>query len=170
MSMRSWARLGIVCLAALAAVSGAGGQALRAARLFGSAEAVLRSVAAALDPVDRVDYADNLAAARAQLDDETWDKLWAEGLDMTFDQAIAYAQTASDSDKPPTPLPGDLTRREREVARLIAEGKSNREIADVLVIAERTVEGHVSNILSKLGFRSRSQISVWVVENGLSDR
>jgi DNA-binding NarL/FixJ family response regulator len=67
-------------------------------------------------------------------------------------------------------LPGDLTRREREVARLITEGKSNREIADALVIAERTVEGHVSNILSKLGFRSRAQVSAWVVEHTLSNR
>ncbi len=65
--------------------------------------------------------------------------------------------------------PSGLTRREREVALLIAQGKSNREIADTLVITERTVEGHVSNILSKLGFRSRTQVSIWVVETGLSE-
>ena len=171
--------LASISLLGLAGVAAYEDQPRRAARLFGSAEAVLRSVAAALDPVDRVDYADNLAAARAQLDNETWDKLWAEGLDMTFDQAIAYAQTTSDSDEPPMPHPrpdreshqlGGLTRRELEVALLIAEGKSNREIADALVITERTVEGHMSNILSKLGFRSRTQVSVWVVENGLSGR
>ena len=63
-----------------------------------------------------------------------------------------------------------MTRRELEVALLIAEGKSNREIADAFVIAERTVEGHVSNILSKLGFRSRTQVSIWVMENRLADR
>jgi DNA-binding NarL/FixJ family response regulator len=63
-----------------------------------------------------------------------------------------------------------LTRRELEVALLIAEGKSNREIAVAFVIAERTVEGHVSNILSKLGFRSRTQVSIWVNENRPSGR
>ena len=47
---------------------------------------------------------------------------------------------------------GGLTEREREVASLIAQGKANREIADVLVVNYRTVEAHVSNILSKLGF------------------
>jgi DNA-binding CsgD family transcriptional regulator len=59
---------------------------------------------------------------------------------------------------------GGLTRREREVALLIAEGKSNRAIAETLVLGERTVEGYVANILAKLGFTSRSQIAAWTVE------
>jgi DNA-binding NarL/FixJ family response regulator len=62
---------------------------------------------------------------------------------------------------------GGLTRREREVAVLIAQGKSNRAIAELLVLGERTVDGHVSNILGKLGFTSRAQIAAWVVEKGL---
>ena len=62
---------------------------------------------------------------------------------------------------------GGLTEREREVAILIARGKSNREIADQLVVSNRTVETHVSTILSKLAFSSRAQIAVWAVEVGL---
>ena len=62
---------------------------------------------------------------------------------------------------------GGLTEREREVAVLIAKGKSNREIADQLVVSYRTVETHVSTILSKLAFSSRAQIAVWAVEIGL---
>lgn len=62
---------------------------------------------------------------------------------------------------------GGLTAREREVASLIAQGKSNREIADVLVLGERTIETHVGNILSKLDFSSRAQIAAWVVQVGL---
>ena len=58
-----------------------------------------------------------------------------------------------------------LTRREREVAHLVAEGRSNREIAEALVISEGTVEVHVKHILSKLGFRSRSQVATWVKEH-----
>ena len=60
-----------------------------------------------------------------------------------------------------------LTPRERNVAALIAQGKSNKEIAEVLVLSNRTVEAHISNILSKLNFTSRAQIAVWAVEKGL---
>ena len=63
---------------------------------------------------------------------------------------------------------GGLTRREREVALLIAQGKSNRAIAEALVLSERTVEGHVGNILAKLAFTSRAQIAVWAVAVGLT--
>jgi DNA-binding NarL/FixJ family response regulator len=60
-----------------------------------------------------------------------------------------------------------LTAREREVARFVSEGLSNREIAERLVISERTAEGHVQHIMDKLGFRSRAQIAAWhAVEAG----
>jgi ATP/maltotriose-dependent transcriptional regulator MalT len=62
-----------------------------------------------------------------------------------------------------------LTQRERAVAALIARGKSNREIADSLVVAPRTIETHVHSILSKLDFTSRAQIAVWAAEKGLSN-
>jgi DNA-binding NarL/FixJ family response regulator len=61
-----------------------------------------------------------------------------------------------------------LTAREREVAALIAQGKSNRALADALVVSERTIAKHVENILSKLGFTSRAQIAAWAVEKGLA--
>jgi DNA-binding CsgD family transcriptional regulator len=63
-----------------------------------------------------------------------------------------------------------LTGREREIAGLIAQGRINREIAELLVVGERTVETHISNILSKLGFNSRRQIAAWAVEKGLAKR
>jgi ATP/maltotriose-dependent transcriptional regulator MalT len=62
---------------------------------------------------------------------------------------------------------GGLTEREREVAALLAQGKSNREIADLLVVHFRTIETHVSNILSKLGLTSRAEIGMWAREKGL---
>jgi predicted ATPase/DNA-binding CsgD family transcriptional regulator len=62
---------------------------------------------------------------------------------------------------------GGLTAREREVAALIAQGKINREIAEDLVVSERTVESHVSNIMFKLGVQSRRQIRDWAREKGL---
>jgi DNA-binding CsgD family transcriptional regulator len=63
---------------------------------------------------------------------------------------------------------GGLTEREREVAALIAQGKSNREIADLLVVAVRTVEAHITRMLDKLGFKSRTEIATWAVAKGLA--
>ena len=69
-----------------------------------------------------------------------------------FSEALAHA---AESEKF-----GGLTTRERDVARCLSQGKSNREIAEELVLSERTVEHHVGNVLKKLGFESRSQIAV----------
>jgi NarL family two-component system response regulator LiaR len=68
--------------------------------------------------------------------------------------------------RPPTPDP--LTEREMEVLRLIAQGKSNREIADHLVLAELTVRTHVSNILGKLHLASRTQAALYALKEGLA--
>jgi DNA-binding NarL/FixJ family response regulator len=57
---------------------------------------------------------------------------------------------------------GPLTRREWEVARLITQGLSNREVGRALAISERTVDAHVQHILNKLGFNSRTQVAAWV--------
>jgi non-specific serine/threonine protein kinase len=116
---------------------------------------------------------------RAQLDEATFAKAWAEGQAMTRERAIDYASALTVLPRPVTPvaqLPsprkatkqefGGLTPRERQVAALVAQGKSNRDIADELVLSERTVENHIGNILSKLGFGSRAQIAAWVVEKG----
>ena len=64
------------------------------------------------------------------------------------------------------PQPADLTDREVEVLRLIAKGATNREIAEQLVISEGTVKNHISNILSRLGLRDRTQAAIFARENG----
>jgi DNA-binding NarL/FixJ family response regulator len=61
-----------------------------------------------------------------------------------------------------------LTERERAVAALIARGHSNRAIAEQLVVSERTITTHVSNILAKLGFTSRAQVARWAGEKGVA--
>ncbi|HKF36635.1 MAG TPA: LuxR C-terminal-related transcriptional regulator, partial [Ktedonobacteraceae bacterium] len=88
-----------------------------------------------------------------------------------------FVRTALNSLPQAKPLPpreatkrafGGLTARECQVAALIAQGKTSREIAERLVVSERTAEVHVSNILGKLGFSSRAHIAAWAVEKGLS--
>jgi DNA-binding NarL/FixJ family response regulator len=64
--------------------------------------------------------------------------------------------------------PGGLTPREREVASLLASGLSNREVAEQLVLSERTVESHVSSALAKLQLRSRTQLATWAIQAGLA--
>ena len=61
-----------------------------------------------------------------------------------------------------------LTRRERDVALMVARGMSNRQIASELVLAERTVEGHVENLRNKLSVHSRASVAAWVAANGLA--
>jgi DNA-binding NarL/FixJ family response regulator len=63
-----------------------------------------------------------------------------------------------------------LTSREEEIAMLLAQGLSNKAIAKTLVIAQRTAETHVANILAKLGLTSRSQVAAWVAEHRATDR
>jgi two-component system, NarL family, response regulator LiaR len=66
------------------------------------------------------------------------------------------------------PVPGpQLTGREGEVIRLVAQGKSNREIAEALVISEKTAKAHISNILGKLGLEDRTQMAIYAIKNGL---
>jgi DNA-binding NarL/FixJ family response regulator len=62
---------------------------------------------------------------------------------------------------------GGLSRREVEIAKLVAEGLHNKEIGQRLFIAERTVDNHVQHILNKLGYNSRAQIAAWVATAGL---
>jgi DNA-binding CsgD family transcriptional regulator len=92
------------------------------------------------------------------------------------DQFLHGTQHLAPPPPPPTPRraaqrePGGLTERERETVALIAEGKSNREIAARLVVSEETVKSHVSHVLTKLGLSSRTQIAAWAVQKGLTPK
>ena len=89
------------------------------------------------------------------------------GLDAAFTLAIGAG--GSVADRRYVDVAGiKLTRRERDVALMVARGMSNRQIASELVLAERTVEGHVENLRSKLGFHSRASVAAWVAANGLA--
>jgi DNA-binding NarL/FixJ family response regulator len=83
-------------------------------------------------------------------------------------QSVSVSSTSSPMSNAGTPSPrlADLTGREVEVLRLIAKGATNREIAERLVISEGTVKNHISNILSRLGLRDRTQAAIYARENG----
>ena len=68
----------------------------------------------------------------------------------------------------PTAGASQLSKRESQVAELVARGLSNKDIAEELVISQRTAEGHVAKIMDKLGVSSRAQVAVWVTEESAS--
>ena len=117
-----------------------------------------------------------MAAVRAALGDRAFAAEWAAGEGMGLDDVVACAvgtsesatRTAPGGPTPEVPAAARLSPREREVAALIARGLSNREIAEHLVIAERTATNHVEHIFAKLGLRSRTQVAVWAMEQRLA--
>ena len=106
-----------------------------------------------------------LKCLRRAVGDDAYAAAVQRGTGLSLDQAVAYALGEQVTPPGPAPsparAPGVLTRRERQVAQLIAEGLSNKQIATTLVIASRTAEYHVENILTKLGFTSRTQVATW---------
>ncbi len=104
-------------------------------------------------------------AARQVSGDATFAVAFGRGRALTLTQIIALALREQAQPAPETARPAPvLTRREREVAGLVAEGMSNKDIAARLVISLRTAETHVENILTKLEFNSRSQIARWLAQ------
>ena len=92
-------------------------------------------------------------------------RLLAEGRKLAPEEAVRLVLANEPDDAPP---PGStLTRREREVAALAARGLTNRDIAARLFLSVRTVEVHVDHVLTKLGFRTRTQLAAWAHEEGL---
>ncbi|MCX5240486.1 LuxR C-terminal-related transcriptional regulator [Streptomyces prunicolor] len=145
----------------LAAVHARDGEGRPAAVLLGAAKRIWQDAHVALDrtPSHGPVRTEAEEGARALLGD-AFKSAYREGLELTSDHAVAYALGERESVARPV-LDSPLTRREAEVAELIAEGLTNQQIADRLVVALRTAEGHVERILSKLGFTSRSQVAVW---------
>jgi DNA-binding CsgD family transcriptional regulator len=158
---------GLLGFASLAAATGLIHE---SARLFGAATASKAWNSAVLWPAKKVEYELFIGLVRSQLSDAEFAAEQASGRAMSLEQAVSYALHL------PFPLPAqtrveqlvDLTGREREVVVLIARGLSNGEIAEQLVLSKRTVEKHMSNILSTLGLTNRAQIVRWAIEHGVA--
>jgi ATP/maltotriose-dependent transcriptional regulator MalT len=152
-------------LVGLAHVAGGKGKARLAAHLLGAAE-TLRSetgseIIATLAPFAAMAE----ESARTSLGAGGYAAAIAEGRGLSRDAAVALALgTRAHDATPPAEVSAafPLGKREADVARLVAEGLSNKQIGARLFISERTVESHVRNILTKLGFSTRAQIAAWV--------
>jgi non-specific serine/threonine protein kinase len=155
-----------LALDVLAWTAAARGEGERAAVLLGGASQLWRTFGAQLFGskhlmTRREQFEEQ---ARQILGDHAFDAAFARGSDLTVDETLTYALQERVSTAPTQSRRAatELTRREREIADLVADGMSNKEIASTLVISFRTAEGHVEHILTKLGFTSRAQIAAWV--------
>ena len=152
-------------LDAFAYLAATAGQARPAAQLLGAAETIRNSAGARPMPFLTAMLEQARESATAALGASRFDAEFKAGKSMTRDAAARLAlgespaAGAANSDDTGAGL---LGRREADVAHLIAEGLSNKQIGARLFISERTVDSHVRSILNKLGFNSRAQIAGWV--------
>ena len=164
----------------LASVAGDVGEARRAARLFGAAATLRKAMGMQQEPSNHVLQGPYLSAARALLDDASWDAAFAEGVAMSFEEAIAYAFSVEEHPKTPTSAtvtrrshpapeyPAGLTAREVEVLRLVAGGLTSAQVANELYVSRRTVDTHLTSIYHKLGISSRTAATRFAIEHGLA--
>lgn len=149
----------------LASGAAMAGRAQRAAELLGASEMLRLRIGAQVSPFTSQLVEKAQDQAKAALGEARYKKAYEAGTHLDREGAVGLAtgekvvrDAAPGVDRTTNPL----GKREREVAELIAEGLSNKEIATRLFLSERTVETHVYNILNKLGFNSRVNIASWV--------
>lgn len=138
----------------------------RSAVLLAAAESLGRRVgsSALLFPHLLVYHEECERRTRRALGHRVYEAAHQKGSALGFDEAVAYALDEQPHIATPPAGTFHLTKREREVAHLIAQGLTNKAIAEQLVISQRTAQGHVEHILAKLGFTSRTQVAAWIVE------
>lgn len=141
------------------------GDAERAARLFGTSRVLFRPLGAYLVAIGLFLHWHDSAERRVKtaLGDIRYDRAEQWGRSLRLDEAVAYALGEPAPAKAVAAGGETLSRRELQVAELLTEGLSSREIAARLTIAPRTADSHVEHIRTKLGFTSRAQITAWLV-------
>ncbi|HYL44303.1 MAG TPA: LuxR C-terminal-related transcriptional regulator, partial [Ktedonobacteraceae bacterium] len=164
-------------LEGLASVVGAQGEGTWAAQVWGAAEALRESFTKPLPPIERADYDRSVAAARTQLGEKAFAAAWAQGRMMTPEQVAAQGKATIST---PTPLtsplkttpsshanPAGLTKREMDVLQLVAQGLTDAQVAEELVITRRTVNWYLTSIYSKIQVSSRSAATRYAVDHHL---
>jgi predicted ATPase/DNA-binding CsgD family transcriptional regulator len=159
------------CLTGLAGVDASLRRPARAARLWGAAEGMSETYGGHIMLADRsiIDYEGRLATARSQLNEAAWTAAWAEGRAMSPERAVEYALEQDQATAPAEPetYPAELSTREAEVLRLVAQGMTNAGVAEKLFLSSRTVNWHLTSIYRKLGLHSRAEAARFAAEHGL---
>ena len=179
-------------LIGIGALSAAKGEDALGARLLAAADTLLTKIDYVIPFAERA-YLERLVdSLRRSMPPDEFERASSQGRHMSMEQAVESAQLALDNAEctagasqtgdAPQPSRFDrrtqhavprkksssaLSQREQEVAALVAQGSTNREIAETLGIAEKTANAHIQNILNKLGFNSRAQIAAWAATQGL---
>jgi len=167
------------CLQGLAAVATAQGQPTWAARLWGAAEYAQQDGVVILPQALRTRIGEARATARIQLGEAVFALALAEGRTMTLEQVLAAQgpmtmstsqearQLPASANRKSLPYPAGLTAREVQVLRLVAQGLTDTQVAEQLVISHRTVTTHLTSIYNKLGINSRAAAARFAAEHQL---
>jgi DNA-binding CsgD family transcriptional regulator len=153
-------RIGIVdALELLGGLAQGAESQLRAARLLGAADALRQETGYRRFLLYQDGYDAAALELRSSLGDAEFEQAFAEGAVLTSDEAVNYALRGRGQRGRPAAGWLALTPAERDVARLVAEGLANREIADKLFVSPRTVQAHLTHVYRKLGITSRVQLA-----------
>lgn len=155
-----------VCVLGLARAMLGDHRPVHAARLVGAATATRDALGGAVPSSVEADADAVVAAARKALGEEGFNVAFAEGQAMTLEQALASLPPEHASSQPAHPE--RLTARELEVLGLVAQGSSDAEVAETLVVSRRTVHAHLRSIYRKLDVRSRSAATRYALDHGLA--
>ena len=156
-------------LIGLAGVAAAEGHYQRSARLLGAAE-TRYNVDVNLNSFERAEYERLVRRVRSQLGDQLFAATWDEGRTMTPQQILTApepVQLSKVSKPSSSTYPDELTAREVEILRLVAQGMSDAQVAEKLVLSPRTVNWHLTSIYSKIQVTSRSAATRYAVEHHL---
>ncbi len=166
-------------LEGLARVVAAQGELVWSVRLWGAAETIRDELGTPIFPIHRPEYEQTVTAVRSALGTRIFTAAWAEGRQMTLEQALSAQGQATLSApmltkrsrttpaKPPLTDHAGLTARELEVLRKVAQGLTNKQVAQQLVISPRTVNTHLTSIYDKIGVTSRSAATRYALEHHL---
>ncbi len=160
------------CLMGFGAVAAAEGRAADAARLFGAGEAALEALGTGFWPANRADCERWESRARRSLGPSAFERARTEGQLLSLEHittlVLERGAARAAMPHPAQHKPPGLTPREREVAQMAARGLTNRQIADALVITEKTAANHLQHVLDKLDLHTRTQLAARAVEFGFS--
>jgi DNA-binding CsgD family transcriptional regulator/tetratricopeptide (TPR) repeat protein len=166
-------------ISAFASLAATQRQPERAVRLAGATAILSETISVLPIPLAQGMLEETLEVARRTLGEEAYARAWAEGRALSLEGAIAEARAVEVWPPPGAPdghgpapkfdgYPAGLTPREVEVLRLVAAGRTTREIADELVVSVPTVERHITHIYGKIGVRGRAEATAYALKQGLA--